>query len=54
MSHCFQHVFCRFTVIFIENATFEEFEEIYGHILKEQEIYYYDEKKNIDLLTNFY
>ena len=52
------NIFCRFHSIFIEKATFEEFEEICEQICKEQEIQYNDEKEiidyKIDLLTNFY
>ena len=45
-----QILFCRFSGIFIEKTTFEEFVEIC------EEIQYNDENKisNIDLLTNFF
>ena len=38
-------VFRRFPGIIIEKTTFEEFEEIFEQILKEEEIQYYDYKE---------
>ena len=50
-------MFTKFSEIFIEMMTFEEFEEICEQIHKEKEIQYNDEKEiidsNIDLLRKF-
>jgi len=51
-------MFCRFSVIFNEKTTFEEFVEICEQIHRELEFQYNDENKivdsNIDLFTNFF
>ena len=54
MVHYSLNIFCRFSGIFIEKTTFEEFVEICEEIRKEEEIQYNNEKEiidfNIDLL----